>query len=50
MDLSEVGCEDNNCPEVAQNKVHCWACVVNDVELSDFVTAKFVINYLDNSE
>jgi hypothetical protein len=46
VDLSEVGCENNNCPEVAQNKVHYWACVINDVELSDFVTAEFFLTII----
>jgi hypothetical protein len=48
MNLSQVGGEDINCPEVAQYKVQYWACVVNDVILSDFVTAEFVINYLES--
>jgi hypothetical protein len=37
MDLIEVGCEDKNCPEVAQDEFQCWACVINDVALSDFL-------------
>jgi hypothetical protein len=49
MNLSQVGGEDMNCPEVAQDKVQYWACVINDVILSDFVTAEFVINYLQFS-
>jgi hypothetical protein len=37
-----------NFPEVAEDKVQYWACVNNDVEFSDFVTAEFVINYLES--